>query len=623
MRSLASFAVGDGWAWISLALLAVGCQESAPRAPASAATEVVAAPAAAAEEPLPAAVETAPSDEPLPAAVETAASDEPSPAAVETAAPEPPASSPPAASPAAVEPAPVAAADRGRQLYARHCAACHGDMGDGRGIAATFLFPKPRNLQAGNFRLVSTDNNVPTREDLHAILIRGMPGSTMPPWAHLPQEDRDALVDEILRIRSEGERSAYVRTLKEDEELSDEEIASPEVQEEIEQHVADFTTPGSPTETPDLGEPSPEGLARGKQAYQKHGCISCHGAEGRGDGVEAMVDIEQMPTSPRDFTLGIFKGNPDPESLYRRIAFGMPGTPMPGSSAMTPEERVDLVHFIRSLSTEEQRAAAVLNRERLSAARVDQLADLQSDSAWSASEPIRLRTAPLWWRTTPDPELQVQAIHDGKEIAVRLSWRDGSQNDQPLRSEAFKDAVAVQVYGGADEPFLGMGDLQSPVDVWFWDADRDGPPATVEDVNPRMVVDIYPFHESTVASAESDREGARTAAQPDVSLPARASGNQIVPPGDGAGGSSLQVGGPGTVTFRMPQSQIVQAHGAWQDGRWTVVMRRPLAPPSPDDGVALQAGKRASVSFAVWDGDKRDRDGQKLITVWQDLTLAP
>ena len=61
-----------------------------------------------------------------------------------------------------------------------------------------------------------------------------------------------------------------------------------------------------------------------------------------------MVDDEKMPTRPRDFTLGIFKGNPDPASLYRRIAYGMPGTPMPGSSGMTPEQMVDLVHYIRS-----------------------------------------------------------------------------------------------------------------------------------------------------------------------------------------------------------------------------------------------------------------------------------
>jgi DMSO reductase family type II enzyme heme b subunit len=111
--------------------------------------------------------------------------------------------------------------------------------------------------------------------------------------------------------------------------------------------------------------------------------------------------------------------------------------------------------------------------------------------------------------------------------------------------------------------------------------------------------------------------------QPDVSLPARASGNLIVPANNQtneSGGTSLHVGGPGSVTFRVPQSQLVRAHGAWRDGRWNVVMTRSLAV-SDLEGLSLEAGARASVAFAVWDGSYRDRDGQKLITIWQDLKI--
>lgn len=61
----------------------------------------------------------------------------------------------------------IASAKSGRDLYVQHCAACHG--GNGRGVAAAYLFPKPRDLRAGRFRLVSTANNVPTPEDLDAM----------------------------------------------------------------------------------------------------------------------------------------------------------------------------------------------------------------------------------------------------------------------------------------------------------------------------------------------------------------------------------------------------------------------------------------------------------------------
>jgi DMSO reductase family type II enzyme heme b subunit len=168
-----------------------------------------------------------------------------------------------------------------------------------------------------------------------------------------------------------------------------------------------------------------------------------------------------------------------------------------------------------------------------------------------------------------------------------------------------------------------MGDKTSPVDVWFWDADRQSGPAAAEEAYPNAVFDVLPFSETVVASAEMNRPGARHADQPDISLPARATGNQIVPTSDESGGSSLHAGGPRTITFRVTQSQLVEARGTWSDGRWTVVMMRPLSVPSADDPGApgLEPGGRASIAFAVWDGLHQDRDGQKSITIWQDLEI--
>jgi mono/diheme cytochrome c family protein len=516
---------------------------------------------------------------------------------------------------------PAETPQEGIQLFARHCAACHGERGDGKGLAAAFLFPKPRDLRAGRFRLVSTDNNVPTRDDLHAVLNRGMPGSSMPPWDHLSQEERDALVDEVMRLRREGARESYIQSLKDDEGLTDEDIAAEDVQLDIQDYVEEMTSAGESTQVPEFQSPTTEAINRGKDVYAKFACISCHGETGRGDGAQEMFDEEKMPTRPRDFTLGIFKGNHDPASLYRRIAYGMPGSPMPGSSTMTPEQMVDLVHYVRSLSTDEQRQAAIPKREKIVAKRVDAIPDSAQADAWTQIAPVSPRMTPLWWRDDADPDLTVQAMHDGKTIAVRLTWKDASANQRAVRSEDFEDAVALELFPGKPEPFLGMGDPTSPVDVWFWDADRQRGLAADEEVYPHAVVDAFPFSETVVASAELDRPGARVADQPDVSLPARASGNLIVPPGNESGGSSLSVAGPRTVTFRVPQSQLVRAHGAWADGRWTVVMTRALSVPSGDDGVSLQAGDRASVAFAVWDGSHQDRDGQKLITIWQDLEL--
>jgi mono/diheme cytochrome c family protein len=511
--------------------------------------------------------------------------------------------------------------DLGKQLFARHCAACHGDRGDGKGIAATFLFPKPRDIRAGRFRLVSTTNGVPTRDDLQAVLLRGMPGSAMPPWRHLSQQERDALVDEVMRIRHDGARENYIKSLKDDEGLSDEEIAADTVQKDIQDYVDRFTTPGESTIVPEIPPATAETIDGGKTTYAKNGCIQCHGADGRGDVAPEMKDQEGMPTRPRDFTLGIFKGNPDPASLYRRIAYGMPGTPMPASTSMTPDQMVGLVHYLRSMSSEAVRQAAVLNRERIVAKTVGKAPESETDDVWSGVAPVQLHLAPLWWRRDASHELAVQAIHDKDTIAVRMTWQDETNDRNSAGTGSFKDAVAMELFRGPAEPFLGMGDPKSPVDVWFWDADRQDTPATVEDVHPNMVVDQYPLSEKVVDSAELNRAGARTADQPDISLPARASGNLIVPANGESGGTSLHAGGPGSLTFRMPQNQSVWAHGTWSNGRWTVVMKRPLAVPSASDGIALDPGGQASIAFAVWDGSHRDRNGQKSITIWQDFEL--
>lgn len=424
-----------------------------------------------------------------------------------------------------------------------------------------------------------------------------------------------------MRLRREGARDAYIQLLKEEEELTDEDVAADDVQQEINEYVESFSTPGESTSVPEIGPSTPESIERGKAVYAKFACVSCHGETGRGDGVQSMYDDEKLPTRPRDFTLGIFKGEHDPESLYRRIAYGMPGTPMPSSSGMTPDEMVSLVHYILSMSTEEARQSAILSRQSLAARRVDAIPAAESDEDWQGIPSVAARLMPLWWRNDATSDVAVQAAHDGETIAIRLSWSDDTPDWEAVHSDTFEDAVAMQLHHGKREPFLGMGDPSSPVDAWFWDADRQRGLTNIEQLAPNGVVDVFPFNESAVESASMSRPGAQIANQPDISLPAVRSGNQITPTDGMSGGSSLQAGGPGSVTFRIPKSQFVDAHGDWQDGRWTVVIKRPLKVPSPEDGISLEPGQSLSVAFAVWDGSHKDRNGQKSITIWHDVTL--
>jgi mono/diheme cytochrome c family protein len=486
----------------------------------------------------------------------------------------------------------------GTELYAQHCAACHGATGDGRGSAAVFVFPRPRDFRAGRWRLTSTVNGIPSRDDIEAVLTRGMPGSAMVSWAHLPAADRRALAEHVLQLRREGARDIELKLAAEaEEELTKEQLA---------EAVARATTPGEVFEPPSIGPASAESIARGKAIYLAKGCAGCHGDTGKGDGQQKMVDAEGLPTRPRDLTLGIFKGNHDPQSVYRRIWLGMPGSPMPASQQLTPEEVTDLVHFSLSLSSEEQREAAVLKHCELTAKRTQALPGGPEDSGWSDAQRAEVRTTPLWWRDAFARELTVEALHDGTTLALRISWDDPTHDDAATRPDQFEDMVAIELTTGPNEPFLGMGAADAPaIDLWQW---RAGARATgAED----ELSDDYPFDTAVY------REHAGDKPLPDF-VTARAVGNPLATRAHD--GAHLAAKGFGTLTFLPKASQVVSTEGVWKDGRWMVTLRRPLVLAS-EEGQLLEPGRRYSVAFAIWDGSAHDRGPQKLITLWNDLRI--
>lgn len=491
----------------------------------------------------------------------------------------------------------------GAQLYLQHCGACHGDQGDGLGRAALFLFPKPRDFRGGRFKLASSTNSVPTEDDIEAVLVRGMPGSSMPSWAHLPKEERALLVEEVLRMFREGAKERYVKSLRDDEGLSEEELAGEEVQQDIADTVAAMTTPEPAVELPEMSAGDETAIARGKEIYVKQSCHSCHGKEGKGDGVQAMFDETGLPTRPRDLTQGIYKGGHDVPSLYRRIYYGMPGTPMPSSQTLTQDQIVDLSHFLRSVSTEAEREAAVMRRVGLKVARVGKVTDDPLAESWS-QDAVTVQLMPLWWRDG-DFRVRVKAQHDGESLAMRLTWPDATQNAAAVRPDEFEDMAAIEWYEGDTEPFLGMGAPSSALDLWQWRAGREATGA--ED----QLSDEYPF------DTEEYRRLAGGKPLPDF-VTARAGGNPLATREHSA--SNLTAGGHGSLTFRPKASQVVSANAVWSDGHWSVVFVRPLQV-SASDGLTLRSGQHYSGAFAIWDGEARDRAGQKLISMWNDLAL--
>jgi mono/diheme cytochrome c family protein len=512
--------------------------------------------------------------------------------------------------------------NRGKDLFARQCAVCHGETGDGAGKFAYLMNPRPRNLQQGNFKIASTENQVPTEEDLIRTISRGMPGSAMPPWGHLPVADLEALAAYVRLMHVQGVQ-AQAAALVEDNQIKPDEIDS---------YVLARVKPGQRITIPP--EPAMDDLRwfNGRRLYLE-GCASCHGADGHPVADAVKFDAEGYPVPPRSFVNGIFKGGSEGHQLYARITKGIKGTPMPGSGGnYSSDDLWDLIHYTQSLSRAGAQDRAQLRQGTFAAPRVAELPPGPMDLAWSQARPLYVALTPLWWTEKRVEGLVVQALHDGTELALRFSWLDPIIDDSAVRHDEFRDAVAVQFSLSSDPPFY-MGDSteHGGVNIWMWKADRQSNIARgYRDVAasfPDLAVDYYPepaFRRPDM-SAVDPGHGTIAIHEPEF-VTAWGAGNLVANPNMTTPVECLVARGPGTLSGKPPAVQFVKGSAVYERGVWYVQMQRTLELPNctehtGGDERAFHSGDYMPVSFAIWNGEAGDRDGKKNISIWQKLVI--
>ncbi len=487
----------------------------------------------------------------------------------------------------------------GKQVYSKQCAACHGATGRGDGEAAYLLYPKPRDFIAANYRLVSTWDRIPTDRDLFDTITRGMPGSAMPSWGHLPAQQRWALV---YYVKSLAERSLTIKPQKKPD--------------------PDGSGGEGIIEVPPEPPYDAAAKARALELY-RDACASCHGETARGDGTQEQKDAEGYPTRPRDLTTGVFKGTPDPAHLYRRIVAGIPGSPMPMSDWAYGNDGWHLVHYVRSLSSDKQRERAEMKKFEIIATRVDKLPDHPDSGTWRLTPPVNLHLMPLWWRTDRPEELTVRALHNGKELALLLVWSDDSHDHTALRPQDFRDAAAVEFSLTADPPFFAMGEKGNSVNIWMWKSERqaDLEPAfqDLENVYPNIGVDSYP--NLLRSPVEQPHRHALTLESDPRFVTGWGAGNIVSDPQRKSPAEDLTARGFGTLRARPRVDQKVDAKGVYGENSYRVIFRRTITP-TGKAAIELKPGKRVPVAFAVWNGSAGDRDGKKSVTIWQELKIA-
>jgi hypothetical protein len=242
------------------------------------------------------------------------------------------------------------------------------------------------------------------------------------------------------------------------------------------------------------------------------------------------------------------------------------------------------------------------------------------DSTWKGvpTEVVSLMAQPMAIprpKTTETQDVRVQAVHDGKWIAFRLTWKDGARDTAGKLGE-FSDAVAMQfpIKPGAPPPIF-MGSKDNPVHIFHWRAqyqrDRVTGKPEMTDLYPNMNPDMYPMEFKDSGNIPNLDNLKR-----EVYAPGKAEGN----PQSYAKSGVDEIFAEGFGSSSVVQEQLAIGLGVWHEGAWSVVVARPLA---LENGSTLESGKNSHIAFAVWQGGKQEVGSRKSVTMsWVPISLA-
>ena len=205
--------------------------------------------------------------------------------------------------------APASSFKTGEEIYKNLCARCHGEKGDGKGVAYLYLDPAPRDLTKTAFM-----NSKPEQRFLDSLK-NGVPGTSMPPWERvLTDEQRRAVLTYVFQAFVKEPRGQ----VKERKIPEQNPIAS-----------------------------NSDSIHRGEQIFLQR-CTGCHGRKADGKGPNSL-DISPRPRNLRN---PFFVRSVTDKRLFDSILYGVQGTAMPSwiDYGLTQNDVGDLVNFIRSMN---------------------------------------------------------------------------------------------------------------------------------------------------------------------------------------------------------------------------------------------------------------------------------
>jgi mono/diheme cytochrome c family protein len=199
----------------------------------------------------------------------------------------------------------------------------------------------------------------------------------------------------------------------------------------------------------------------GKELYRRF-CVGCHGEEGNGEGNNA----EWLDPRPRDFTTALFRWRSTPtgtlptdQDLYNTVTRGIVGTLMPTWRPLTPQQRVDLVAYIKTFSPKwkTQKAGTPITVPAEPAETIESVLHgrelFDKNQCWKCHGPEGRGDGPSAPTLTDDKGLPIHPynFHDGTR------FRCGETN---------QDLYKIFMTGLDGTPMPSFADLLQPNDAW-------------------------------------------------------------------------------------------------------------------------------------------------------------
>jgi cytochrome c oxidase cbb3-type subunit 2 len=324
--------------------------------------------------------------------------------------------------------------------------------------------------------------------------------------------------------------------------------------------IFEQTQPSPVAVTPDPGKRAD--LKKGRAVYEQLQCAACHGPQGRGNGPSAsgLVDDWGQPIVPADLTQGwSYRGGSDPESIMYRFLAGIDGAGMPSyAEAISPEDAWHLAYYVTTLH-EAPKWNMVARAHKVKGA----LPTSADDPVWEHAErtdaPLRNAVEPDGeWKHPPTVRaISFKAVYNEDSIAFKVWWDDPTQQTkQPADGMAFVFKPA-----GTDGDLVTLQAWPysgAPVlDFCYWAADNGN---AIE----MLAADLAPVRERRNGGAPR------------------------------------------------------QTSAAYDDGRWQMVVQRPLHPDEPEHVGQIRSDSYSAMGFVVWDGGNPDAHA---VSPWIDLSV--